>query len=210
MEQVLERASGPVDKVVATGYGRVSFSADEIVSEITAHAKGSHLLFPDARTVIDIGGQDSKITRINGQGRVLDFAMNDRCAAGTGRFIENTAKALEVSLEEFSLKSLASKSPARINSMCTVFAESEVISQIAQGTSIEDVSAGVHASVARRIKSMVDRVGVENQVVFTGGAAKSVAMRIALEESLKVKLTVPDEPQMVGALGAAAIGRDGY
>ncbi len=210
LEQVLERASGPVDKVVATGYGRVSFSADEIVSEITAHAKGSHLLFPDARTVIDIGGQDSKITRINGQGRVLDFAMNDRCAAGTGRFIENTAKALEVSLEEFSLKSLASKSPARINSMCTVFAESEVISQIAQGTSIEDVSAGVHASVARRIKSMVDRVGVENQVVFTGGAAKSVAMRIALEESLKVKLTVPDEPQMVGALGAAAIGRDGY
>ncbi|MGD0952299.1 MAG: acyl-CoA dehydratase activase [Methanotrichaceae archaeon] len=210
LEQVLEKTAGPVDKIVATGYGRVSFSADEIVSEITAHAKGGNLLFPDARTVIDIGGQDSKITRIDDQGRVLDFAMNDRCAAGTGRFIENTAKALEVSLEEFSQKSLAARSPARINSMCTVFAESEVISQIAQGTSIEDVSAGVHASVARRIKAMVDRVGVENQVIFTGGAAKSIAMRKALEETLKVKLTVPDEPQMVGALGAAAIGRDGY
>lgn len=210
MEQVLEKAPGPVGKVVATGYGRVSFSADEIISEITAHAKGSHLLFPDARTVIDIGGQDSKITKVDDHGRVLDFAMNDRCAAGTGRFIENTAKALEVSLEEFSQRSQASQHPARINSMCTVFAESEVISQIAQGTSIEDVSAGVYASVARRIKAMVERVGVEDQVVFTGGAARSIAMRKALEETLKVKLTVPDEPQMVGALGAAAIGRDGY
>jgi predicted CoA-substrate-specific enzyme activase len=210
LEQILEKSAGPIDKIVATGYGRVSFSADEIVSEITAHARGSNLLYPDARTVIDIGGQDSKITRIDDQGRVLDFAMNDRCAAGTGRFIENTAKALEVSLEEFSLKSLASRSPAKINSMCTVFAESEVISQIAQGTSIEDVSAGVHASVARRIKAMVERVGVEDQVVFTGGAAKSPAMRKALEETLRVKLTIPKEPQLVGALGAAAIGRDGY
>jgi predicted CoA-substrate-specific enzyme activase len=210
LEQVLERAPGPVEKVVATGYGRVSFSADEIISEITAHAKGGNLLFPDARTVIDIGGQDSKITRIDDHGRVLDFAMNDRCAAGTGRFIENTAKALEVSLEEFSQRSLASKQPAKINSMCTVFAESEVISQIAQGTSIEDVSAGVHASVARRIKAMVERVGVEDKVIFTGGGARSRAMRNALEEALKVRLVVPDEPQMVGALGAAAIGRDGY
>ncbi len=210
LEQVLEKAGGAVDKIVATGYGRVSFSADEIVSEITAHAKGSYQLFPNARTVIDIGGQDSKITRIDSFGRVLDFAMNDRCAAGTGRFIENTAKALELSLEEFSKASLASISPARINSMCTVFAESEVISQIAQGTSIEDVSAGVHASVARRIKAMVERVGVEDQVIFTGGAAKSIAMRNALEETLRVKLAVPEEPQMVGALGAAVIGRDGY
>ena len=160
-----------MDKIIATGYGRVSFSADKIVSEITAHANGSYHLFPEARTVIDIGGQDSKITKIDSDGRVLDFAMNDRCAAGTGRFIENTATDLEVSLEEFSQKSLASRSPANINSMCTVFAESEVISQIAQGTSIEDVSAGVYASVARRIKAMVERVGVEDQAVFTGGTA---------------------------------------
>ena len=136
--------------------------------------------------------------------------MNDRCAAGTGRFIENTAKALELSLDEFSEASLDSSTPARINSMCTVFAESEVISQIAQGTSIEDVSAGVHASVARRIKAMVERVGVENKVIFTGGAAKSVAMRNALEQTLNVKLSVPEDPQMVGALGAAVIGRDGF
>ncbi len=108
LEQVLAESKGDVQKIVATGYGRVSFSADEVVSEITANAKGSYSLFPDARTIIDIGGQDSKITRINEQGRVLDFAMNDKCAAGTGRFIENTAKALEVSLLDFSRKSLVS------------------------------------------------------------------------------------------------------
>ena len=210
LEQVLEKTAGPIDKIVATGYGRISFSADEIVSEITAHAKGSNLLFPDSRTVIDIGGQDSKITRIDDQGRVLDFTMNDRCAAGTGRFIENTAKALEFSLEEFSLKSLSSNSPAAISSMCTVFAESEVISHIAQGASIEDVSAGVHDSVARRIKVMAGRVGIENQVAFTGGTANNPAMRRALEENLRVKLAIPKEPQLVGALGAAVIGRDGY
>ncbi len=210
LEQVLQTVGGSVDKIIATGYGRVTFSADEIVSEITAHAKGSYHLFPEARTVIDIGGQDSKISRIDSYGRVLDFAMNDRCAAGTGRFIENTARALEISLEEFSLKALASKSPANINSMCTVFAESEVISQIAQGASIEDVSAGVYASVVRRIKVMVERVGIEDQVVFTGGTARSIAMKNALEDALKIKLAVPDEPQMVGALGAAVIGRDGY
>ena len=210
LEQVLQTSGGSVDKIIATGYGRVTFSADEIVSEIPAHAKGSNHLFPGARTVIDIGGQDSKITKIDPHGRVLDFAMNDRCAAGTGRFIENIARALEISLEEFSQKSLASKSPTNINSMCTVFAESEVISQIAQGTSIEDVSAGVYASVARRIGAMVEKVGVEDQVVFTGGTARSIAMKNALEDALKIKLAVPDEPQMVGALGAAVIGRDGY
>jgi len=210
LEQVLQTAGISVDKIIATGYGRVTFPADEIVSEITAHAKGSHHLFPGARTVIDIGGQDSKISRIDSYGRVLDFAMNDRCAAGTGRFIENIARALEVSLEEFSQKSLASSSPANINSMCTVFAESEVISQIAQGTSIEDVSAGVYVSVARRIRAMVEKIGVEDQVVFTGGTARSIAMKNALEETIKIKLIVPEEPQMVGALGAAVIGRDGY
>ncbi len=210
LEQVLQIAGRSADKIIATGYGRVTFSADEIVSEITAHAMGSHYLFPGARTVIDIGGQDSKVTKIDSYGRVLDFAMNDRCAAGTGRFIENTARALEISLEEFSLKSLASRSPANINSMCTVFAESEVISLIAQGTSIEDVSAGVYASVARRIKAMVERIGIEDQVVFTGGTAKSIAMKKALEDALKIKLAVPEDPQMVGALGAAVIGRDGH
>ncbi len=109
LEQVLAGSRGDVQKIVATGYGRVSFSADEVVSEITAHAKGSYSLFPHARTIIDIGGQDSKITRINGQGKVLDFAMNDKCAAGTGRFIENTARALEISLLDFSNKSLVSR-----------------------------------------------------------------------------------------------------
>lgn len=207
--QVLAKSKGDVKKIVATGYGRVSFSADEVVSEITAHAKGSFSLFPHARTIIDIGGQDSKITRINEQGKVLDFAMNDKCAAGTGRFIENTARALEISLPDFSKKSLVSRMPVKINSMCTVFAESEVISLLAQGASLEDVSAGVHDSVARRIKAMVERVGVAKDVIFTGGAAKSIAMKKALEESLRVKLIVPEEPQIVGALGAAIIAKEG-
>jgi (R)-2-hydroxyacyl-CoA dehydratese activating ATPase len=210
LERVTENVPGTIDKVIATGYGRVSFSADEIVSEVTAHAKGSHALFPMTRTVIDIGGQDSKVTRVDEKGRVLDFAMNDRCAAGTGRFIENTAKALEISLDEFSARSMASMAPASINSMCTVFAESEVISLLAQGASIDDVAAGVHTSVVRRIKSMTERVGVEDQVIFTGGAAKSAAMKKALEDATGVSLTVPKEPQLVGALGAAVIGRDGF
>ncbi len=202
LEQVLAGSKGDVRKIVATGYGRVSFSADEVVSEITAHAKGSYSLFPHARTIIDIGGQDSKITRINEHGKVVDFAMNDKCAAGTGRFIENTARALEISLLDFSKKSLVSGTPVKINSMCTVFAESEVISLLALGASLEDISAGVHDSVARRIKAMVERVGVAEEVIFTGGAAKSIAMRKALEDSLGVKLAVPEEPQITGALGA--------
>jgi len=209
LEQVLAKSKGDVKKIVATGYGRVSFCADEVVSEITAHAKGSYSFFPHARTIIDIGGQDSKITRINELGNVLDFAMNDKCAAGTGRFIENTARALEISLEDFSRKSLASKTPAKINSMCTVFAESEVISLLAQGASLEDVSAGVYASVAQRIKAMVERIGMAKEVIFTGGTAKSTAMKKALENSLGIKLTVPEEPQIVGALGAAIIAKEG-
>ncbi|PWB49665.1 MAG: 2-hydroxyglutaryl-CoA dehydratase [Candidatus Methanoperedenaceae archaeon] len=207
IENVIEKSGGKVQKIVATGYGRVSFSADEVVSEITAHAKGSYSLFPNARTIIDIGGQDSKITRINGQGNVLDFAMNDKCAAGTGRFIENTAKTLEISLDDFSKKSLLSNSPAKINSMCTVFAESEVISLLALGTSLEDVSAGVFASVASRIRGMAERIGIEGEVIFTGGSAKSIAMKKALESSLGTRLTVPKEPQIVGALGAAIVAK---
>ncbi len=205
--EVLEKIMGNVQKIVATGYGRISFSADEVISEITAHAKGSYSLFPNARTIIDIGGQDSKITRINDQGNILDFAMNDKCAAGTGRFIENTAKALEVSLPEFSNRSLLSNTPARINSMCTVFAESEVISLLAQGASLEDVSAGLHTSVASRIRAMAERLGVENEVIFTGGAAKSAAMKIVLENTLGKRLIVPEEPQIVGALGAAIVAK---
>jgi predicted CoA-substrate-specific enzyme activase len=207
--EVLRESRGDVKKIVATGYGRVSFCADEVVSEITANARGSYSLFPEARTILDIGGQDSKITRINEQGKVLDFAMNDKCAAGTGRFIENTAEALEISLEEFSKKSLASKTPAKVNSMCTVFAESEVISLLAQGALLEDISAGLHASVARRTKAMVEKVGIKREVIFTGGTAKSLGMRKALEDSLGVKLIVPEEPQIVGALGAAIIAKEG-
>lgn len=205
LDEILANIKGDVQRIVATGYGRVSFNANDIVSEITAHARGSHYLFPQARTIIDIGGQDSKITRINEKGKVLDFAMNDKCAAGTGRFIENTAKALEISLEEFSNKSLKSKNPANINSMCTVFAESEVISLLAQGITLEDISAGIHLSVAKRIKAMAERIGIEKEVIFTGGVAKSLAMKKTLENSLGIKLIVPEEPQIIGALGAAIV-----
>lgn len=205
LDEILANIKGDVQRIVATGYGRVSFNADDIVSEITAHARGSHYLFPQARTIIDIGGQDSKITRINEKGKVLDFAMNDKCAAGTGRFIENTAKALEISLEEFSKRALESKNPSSINSMCTVFAESEVISLLAQGITLEDVSSGIHLSVAKRIKAMTDRIGVEKDVIFTGGVAKNLAMKKTLENSLGIELIVPEEPQIIGALGAAIV-----
>lgn len=209
LREVIEKSSEP-EAIVATGYGRVSFNlADEVVSEITAHARGAASVFPTARTVIDVGGQDSKVIRIDGMGNVVDFAMNDKCAAGTGRFLENTAKVLDTSVYEFGLLGLSSRSTAKISSMCTVFAESEVISLLAQGVPVEDIAAGIHDSVARRIGAMADRVGLERDVVFTGGTAKNPGMVAALESRLNTKLFIPRDPQLIGAIGAAIIAREG-
>ena len=194
--------------MVATGYGRHSITfARKAVSEITAHAKGVHFLYPEVRGIIDIGGQDSKVIVIE-DGRVADFQMNDKCAAGTGRFLEHTARALEVSVDELGRLAMASQGPASISSMCTVFAESEVISLRAQGRSKEDIAAGLVDSIARRVAAMARPMGLKDHVALVGGVAKNEGIRAALERELGVKLFVPDQPQITGALGAALIASE--
>ncbi len=190
--------------VVATGYGRVSIDfANKKITEITCHGRGAHYLNPDVRTVIDIGGQDSKVIVLNEKGRALDFTMNDKCAAGTGRFLEVMAQALEVELEELANVSSQARDSVSISSMCTVFAESEVVSLIAQGLPREDIAHGLHQSIAERTAGMVNRVGLVKPVMITGGVAKNAAVVKALEEKLKAEIIVPEEPQIAGALGAA-------
>jgi len=196
--------------VLGTGYGRYSLPfVNDKVTEITAHAKGVNYFFPKARTIIDIGGQDSKAIKVQ-NGIVKDFMMNDKCAAGTGRFIEVMANALSVeSLDEMGRLSLQSKNPAKISSMCTVFAESEVISLFAEKKySKVDIIAGIHNSIAKRVGGLVKRLGkIEEDVVFVGGVAKNIGVKKALENELRVKIYSPegDYPQLTGALGAAII-----
>jgi predicted CoA-substrate-specific enzyme activase len=192
-----------IGKVYATGYGRNSISfADKSISEITAHAKGVLFLFPEVQGIIDVGGQDSKVILVE-QGRVADFLMNDKCAAGTGKFLEYTAKALEVPINDLGDLALASSHPAHITSMCTVFAESEVISLRARGITKEDIAAGLTMSIAQRVVVMVKRLGLKDHIAFVGGVAKNAGMKGALEKELGVSLYVPFEPQITGALGAA-------
>jgi len=195
-----------VNGIYATGYGRNSIKfADRAVSEITAHTMGVHHLYPAVNGIIDIGGQDCKVISAV-DGRVTDFLMNDKCAAGTGKFLEYTAKALEVPIEELGRLALASKEPASITSMCTVFAESEVISLRARGFKKEDIAAGLIESIARRVAVMVRQVGLKQNVAFVGGVAKNAGIKVFLEKELGVSLYVPPEPQITGALGAALYG----
>ncbi|HEC93726.1 MAG TPA: 2-hydroxyglutaryl-CoA dehydratase [Candidatus Atribacteria bacterium] len=194
--------------IVATGYGRINVPfADKSITEITCHALGANWLNPDTRTVIDIGGQDSKVISVDQDGRVIDFVMNDKCAAGTGRFLEVMAHALGVKTEELGNESLKSKKKISISSMCTVFAESEVISLIAEGCAKEDIIRGLHEAISNRICSMANRLRLKNSVTLTGGVAKNIGMVQALKKRLKVKVYVPEEPQIVGALGAAIAAR---
>jgi predicted CoA-substrate-specific enzyme activase len=197
-----------VSGVYATGYGRnrITF-ADHAISEITAHARGVSFLYPEAEGIIDVGGQDSKIIVVE-KGKVRDFLMNDKCAAGTGKFLEYTAKALEVPIEEMGDLALASRHPADITSMCTVFAESEVISLRASGVPKEDIAAGLIGSIGQRIAVMAKRAGLKDHIAFVGGVAKNAGMRAALERELGIKLFVPFEPQITGALGAAIAARE--
>ena len=192
-----------VEKIVATGYGRnkVSF-ADKKVTEISCHAKGAIFFIPTARTVIDIGGQDSKVISIS-NGKVAEFVMNDQCAAGTGRFLEVMANALGVKVEELGDIAERAKKATRISSTCTVFAESEVISHLASGEKVEDIVAGIHEAIASRIVAMAQRVRIVPDVVLTGGVAKNKAMKKALEEKIGFEIKIPPEPQIVGAVGAA-------
>lgn len=195
-----------VTNVVATGYGRTSTDlASRSVTEITCHAIGARRLFADARTVIDIGGQDSKVIKLDADGRVEDFAMNDKCAAGTGRFLEVMARSLDTDLESLGRLSELSTQDVRISSTCTVFAESEVVALVASGIAREDIIRGLHRSVAERVYAMIARLRAEPPFVMTGGVAKNSGVVAALAERLNTDLLVPDEPQIVGALGAAIV-----
>jgi predicted CoA-substrate-specific enzyme activase len=195
--------------VVSTGYGRnIVPGSQKQVTEITCHAKGAHFLFPHTRTVIDIGGQDSKVIRLKPDGGVADFAMNDKCAAGTGRFLEVMARTMSLDLCEMGPRSLESKEFIQVSSLCTVFAESEVVSLIAQGRAIEDILNGLHHAISDRVSSLVRRVGNEPAFTMTGGVAKNVGVVTALEQKLEKKFQIPEEPQIVGALGGAILALD--
>lgn len=192
-----------VEKIIATGYGRnkVGF-ADKKVTEISCHAKGALYFIPTARTVVDIGGQDSKVIAIE-NGKVAEFVMNDKCAAGTGRFLEVMAAALNLKVEELGEVAEKAKRATKISSTCTVFAESEVISHLASGEKVEDIVAGIHEAIASRIAAMARRVKIEPDIVLTGGVAKNRAMKKALEKEFGMEIKTPPEPQIVGAVGAA-------
>ena len=194
------------DYILGTGYGRGSVTgANGEVTEITCHARGAMRLFSDVRTVIDIGGQDSKVIGISDNFRVTNFVMNDKCAAGTGRFLEVMASALSVEIGEMGDLCLASQEKVEVSSMCTVFAESEVISLFAQGLKKRDIAAGIADSIARRIIGMVGQVGLKEKVVMSGGVAKNAGVVRAIEKRIETKLFIAQEPQIVGALGAGII-----
>lgn len=196
------------DRLIATGYGRhlaiANQLGDEAITEIKAYALGAYQLYPDVQTVVDIGGQDSKVIAVGPGGRVIRFEMNDRCAAGTGRFLENMARALGMDVETFGPHALAAQGQAvTISSTCTVFAESEVVSLLARGEDSRRVALGLHQAIVDRLGGMIRRVGVRQRFVFAGGVAHNPCMRALLAQALDVPLAVPDDPQVVGALGAA-------
>ena len=207
---VVKRLMGGVafDGIVATGYGRNLFEIafeGETVTEIKAHARGAHHVFPEAQTILDIGGQDSKVIRTNGQGKVVKFEMNDRCAAGTGKFLEIMARSLGFTIAEFGEAAMKQDEELPINSMCTVFAESEVTSLLARGEDRLKIARGLHSSVVRRAMSMLKRVSETGPVVFTGGVANNPGMVRLLEDLTERTVHVPENPHMAGALGAALI-----
>ncbi len=195
-----------IQGIVATGYGRKSITfADRAVTEITCHAAGARYMNPEIRSVIDIGGQDSKVILLDETGRVKDFAMNDKCAAGTGRFLEVMARALEVEISDFGSLSLAADHPAAISSLCTVFAESEVISLIAKGESRKNIIAGIHDSIAARVSAMAGRIRWVPPVMMTGGVAQNSGVVRSLEKKIGHSLVVTPNAQLTGAIGAALI-----
>ena len=195
-----------IEKIVSTGYGRNSVNfVNRSYTEIMCHAAGAHFLNPHIRSIIDIGGQDSKAILLDDKGKVKNFVMNDKCAAGTGRFLEVMARAMEVNLDDFGAMSIKSKQPSKISSLCTVFAESEVISLIAKGEQRQDIIAGIHESVAARVSSMAGRVGLQEPVMITGGVARNMGVIHALEKKLEMKIEVSPYAQENGAIGAAIL-----
>jgi (R)-2-hydroxyacyl-CoA dehydratese activating ATPase len=210
-ESIISKAQIERDEIktiVGTGYGRVALPfIDKKVTEITCHGKGAHFIDPSIRTVIDIGGQDSKVIKLDDEGNIIDFLMNDKCAAGTGRFLQVMAHTLEIDVSE--LSNIASGAEAQnINSMCTVFAESEVISLMAGGASKESIAAGLLKSVCSKTYTLVSRVGIESKVFFSGGVSKNYLLRDLLSEKLGVEVFTSDYSQLLGAIGAAVIGHN--
>jgi predicted CoA-substrate-specific enzyme activase len=211
MERGLEEANlsfSSITYLVATGYGRLNVPfADKQVTEISCHAKGAAFLFPEVKTVIDIGGQDSKAINIE-NGRPVDFVMNDKCAAGSGRFLEIIADGLGITLEEMAELSLKSNHPIKIGNLCTVFAEQEVVGKLAEGAPLTDLIAGIHEALASRVATMAKKLKLADDVVITGGGAKNRGLVKALSDVLGHRLLVPSEPLLTGAVGAALLGRD--
>ena len=210
IDQVLEKAGISRDQVtlaVATGYGRDSIpDMDTSITEITCHARGAHALAPEAMTIVDIGGQDSKVIKLDRDGGVVNFVMNDKCAAGTGRFLEMMARTMELPLDEFCRQGLEWKKDVKISSMCTVFAESEVVSLVADDTPVPDIIHGLDQSVASKIRSLAKRVKAEPPYLMTGGVANNEGVVAAIGEALGAPVTTSEDSQLCGALGAALLG----
>ena len=211
MRQALGQASLKIDDIsyiVATGYGRLNVPfADRQITELSCHARGVSSLFPNARTVIDIGGQDAKCMRIE-NGRLVSFVMNDKCAAGTGRFLEVTAATLAIRLEDMGYISLKATRKVSISNMCTIFAQQEVVALLSRGEKLENILAGLHEALASRVATLARRLGVEPDLVLTGGVAKNIGMVKAMGEILGCEILVPEEPLLTGALGAAILARE--
>jgi predicted CoA-substrate-specific enzyme activase len=211
MEEALGKAGlaiNDIDFVMATGYGRINVPfADRQITELSCHARGVASFFPNVRLAIDIGGQDAKGLKIS-DGKLMDFVMSDKCAAGTGRFLEVISAALGLRIEDLGEIHSRSTQKVSISSVCTVFAEQEVINQLSAGAALEDVVAGLHDAIATRTARMVRRLKVEPDVVFTGGVAKNAGVVQALSENLGCPVFVPDDPLLSGAIGAALLGKD--
>lgn len=213
LEEALKKAGIGKDQIkgtVTTGYGRNAIGFRERdITEITCHAKGAYFLNPKVRTIIDIGGQDSKIIRLNDRGEVQDFVMNDKCAAGTGRFLEMMATSLGLTLEEMGVMGLSAKEKITISSMCSVFAQSEVVSLVASGKNVEDIVGGINRSIAAKITALAGRSKLEREWMMTGGVARNPGVVAAIEERLQGRIIVPEEPEICGALGAALFAYEG-
>lgn len=200
-----------ISRTVSTGYGRRMLDiADRTITEITCHARGAVQMVPEVRLVIDIGGQDSKVIAVDSNGLVEQFAMNDRCAAGTGKFLEALARAVNVSLDDMGPIALGATQKLTVSSMCATFAETEVISLLAEGVSKVEVLGGVHAAMAKRTMGLVSRVGKREPIVMTGGVARNPAAVKHIEDALGCKMILPDHPQIAGALGAALFALDDF
>ena len=213
MRQALEQASLQIDDIsyiVATGYGRLNVPfADRQITELSCHARGVSSLFPNVRTAIDIGGQDAKCMKI-ANGRLTNFVMNDKCAAGTGRFLEVTAATLGIRLEDMGDISLKATKKIQISNLCTIFAQQEVVALLSRGEKLENILAGLHDALASRIAALARRLGIEPDLVLTGGVAKNTGMVRAMKESLGCEILVPEEPLLTGALGAAILAKEIY